>query len=93
MKELNRATTMANRIPEALSLPSNADGISGTDSICNLLFFVIFVPSVAGSRIPRELRQAGYFPLNTAVRFSRKARVPSVLSSVAQATAKRTASR
>jgi hypothetical protein len=56
MKELNRATTMANRIPEALSLPSNAGGISGTDSICNLLFFVISMPSVAASRIPRESR-------------------------------------
>src|SRR5689334_13946575 len=46
MKELNRETTIANRIPEASSLPSNAGVVSGIDSIFNLLFFVIFVSSI-----------------------------------------------
>jgi hypothetical protein len=50
MKELNRETTTANLLPEALSLPSRACSVSGARSVFSLLSFVIFVPSIAVSR-------------------------------------------
>ena len=42
INELNRDTTIANRLPEASSLPSNAgSAASGTDSTVNLIRSVI----------------------------------------------------
>src|SRR5437899_2115379 len=131
IKELNRETTMAKRLPDASSLPSKAPSVFGTDSIFSVSFFAAMSVSPVGPyptamlvvlshSFSRIMQFAGayrlhrsfavqnaaqddnsitppplkdYFPLNCAARFSRNAFVPSVLSSVEQATANRRASR
>ena len=61
INSLNRETTTAKRLPEALSLPSiAAKAGSGTDSTFNLIFSVISVSSVVN-----KLRRS-YLPLNCA---------------------------
>ena len=98
MNELKRATTRAKRFPAASRFPSSAEtAASGTDSILNLFCApVISVPSVLNFIIrenPCKSVATIYFPLNWAARFSRNAVVPSVLSSVAQHTPNKVASR
>jgi hypothetical protein len=52
-----------------------------------------FARTTLCNSVTSVLKTLTYFPLNTAARFSRNAAVPSLLSSVAQATPNKTASR
>src|SRR4051812_42616965 len=103
MNSLKRATTIPKRKPSARSLPATAPCF-GFGGASGLYFLVTRKPNLPQrhratektrnpiSELPLRLCVSvvdRYFPLNAAARFSRNALVPSFLSSVAQATAKR----
>src|SRR5580704_19062698 len=109
MKELKRETTIAKRFPAALRLPSTAGtpGWGGCSSfifsfvaalrtIDRIVVETRLAASPAAKRNEASLVSTpdlSYFPLNAAGRFSRNAAVPSFLSSVAQQSPNKAASR